>query len=226
MRLLLVVFCLICPVFLAAQEVPRTLTVTGTGQVAAAPDMATVTLGISAQSDTARAAMDQTSAVMQAVFERLQGFDIAPRDIQTSDLSLGPQYDHSRNDGPPRITGYVASNTVSVRVRDLGRLGQVLDAVLEDGANTLNRLSFGLQDETSALNAARREAVADARAKAELFAAASDVRLGAVISLAEMGQAGPVPEAMFARMAADAVPVAAGETTLSAQVQIVYALGD
>lgn len=226
MRLFFVVFCLICPVFVAAQEVPRTITVTGTGQVAATPDMATITLGISAQSGTARDAMDQTSAVMGAVIDRLQGFEIAPRDIQTSDLSLGPVYDHSRNDGPPRITGYMASNTVSVRVRDLDSLGQVLDAVLEDGANTLNRLSFGLQDDTTFLNDARRAAVADARAKADLFAQASDVALGAVISLVELGQAGPVPEAMFARMAADAVPVAAGETTLSAQVQIVYALGD
>lgn len=219
--------CLALP--LSAQEagdppVAR-LSVSGEGEARAVPDMATVTLGVMAEAESAEAALDQTSEVAARILERLAGFEIEERDVQTSNLSLNPVYSDRRNsDGPPEIRGFRASNTLSVRVRDLDRLGEVLGAVTGDGANQLSGLSFGVADPEPLLEAARREAVADARARAELYAEAAGVTLGRVLSLSEQGGGypGPVPMAEL-RMAADgAVPVARGETGISAQVSMVF----
>ena len=133
---------------LAAETPPATISVTGEGQVEAAPDMATVAVGVQTDADTAAAAMAENSAKLAAVIERLKAAGIEPRDIQTSGLSLAPRYDYGQQDGtPPRLVGYSASNMVTVRVRALDTVGGVLDGVVADGANTLNGLSFGLADD-------------------------------------------------------------------------------
>ena len=209
-----------------AADMPATISVTGEGRVEAAPDMATISLGVTTEAATAGAAMAANSDAVRAVIERLKAAGIEDRDIQTSGLSLGPRYDYGRSDGtPPTIVGYTASNMVTVRVRALDTLGSVLDGVVSDGANTLNGLSFGIAEDDEALDEARRRAVAEARRKAELYAEAAGVSLGRVLSISEPGgYAPPMPMAMaeagFAK--GGDVPVAPGEVSLAATVTMVY----
>jgi uncharacterized protein len=209
-----------------AQEDARRITVTGEGRVETAPDMATVTLGVTSEAQGAREAIDENSRAMVAVLERLRGAGIEERDLQTADFTVSPRFDYSRSDGAGEITGFVAQNTVSVRVRDLDRLGEILDAVARDGANSFQNLSFGLQNPEPSEDEAREAAVAEARRKAELYAAAAGVRLGALMTLSEEGGAPPQPKMMQAEMraASDSVPVAAGEVSLTSRVTLVYAI--
>ena len=223
-RAIAITILLALPFGAAAQDLPS-LTVTGEGSVSAVPDMATVTLGVSARDPSAATAMNRTSQAVAAILERLTALGVAPRDVQTTDLSLGPVWVDRNNNGQPQVDGFEASNRVTVRIRAIDSVGAVLEAVLEDGANRLDGLSFGLQDPRPLLDEARRLAVADARAKAQLYADAAGVPLGPVRELTEGGVIGPRPEMMMA-MRADAVPVAAGETTLSALVTVVYDIGE
>lgn len=207
-----------------------TLTVTGEGSSAVTPDMATVQIGVTNEGDTAKSALDANTAAMQGALDRLKAAGVEDRDMQTTGLSLGPRYDYNRTnpDGTPRVTGFTASNGVTVRIRALGTLGTVLDAVVADGANTLNGVAFGLQEPGPSLDAARKDAVADARRKAELYAAAAGVKLGGILSITEQsGYASPVPmpmaEASYAKAGAP-VPVAAGEVRVTADVTIVWGL--
>lgn len=210
-----------------AADAAGKITVTGQGMVPAAPDMATIMLGVTSQAKTAKAAMDDNSASLAAILAQLKAAGIEDRDVQTSGLSLNPQFDYNQsNDGTlPQILGYIATNNVTVRMRALAGLGAVLDSVIANGANTFNGLTFGLASPEPVMDAARKLAVTDARRKAELFAAAAGVRLGQVLTIAENGGYSE-PQPMF-RMAADsaegkAVPVASGEIGITATVTIEY----
>ncbi len=209
---------------LADDNLPPMITVTGTGTVEAAPDIATLSIGVTTQGETAAEALSANSAALDAVMARLTAAGIAAPDMQTSNLSLNPNwtgYESSSVSGPT-ISGYVASNILTIRLRQLDGLGAVLDAAVADGANTLNGLTFGLADPKPALDEARKEAVADARARAELLAAAAGVKLGRVISISE-GVVPTDPAPMFrAEASAAPVPVAGGEVGLSASVTIFY----
>ncbi len=213
-----------------AETPPATISVTGEGKVEIAPDMATLNLGVTTEADTAAAALKANSDGLAGALSRLKAAGIAERDIQTSGLSLNPRYDYGTSGGEAKITGYVAANMVTVRVRDLGVLGQTLDAVVTDGANTLGGLGFGLQNPDQATDEARRRAVADAAHKAALYAEAAGVTLGRILSISEQGNyGGPQPIMMAeARFAKDAgsVPVASGELTVAATVSITYAIAD
>ncbi len=227
-RILMVLILAITPSVLAAQDIERRMTLTGVGEVFVAPDMATISLGVSSLDEKASVAMQINSAAMNKIFGQLKGAGIKPRDIQTSQLSLNPRWQQrSSNNNPPRIVGYEALNTVKVRVRDLGSVGSVLDVLTQTGANRINHISFGIQNPRPHKDEARRLAVADARTKAELYAQAAGVELGQVISISENGS-NPQPRAMArmgaVSMEADAVPVAAGEMGLRATIAIVYAL--
>ena len=215
-----------------AADEPPTIMVTGEGRVDVAPDLATISLGVTNEADTAKEALDANTAALQAAIDRLKAAGIEDRDIQTSGLSLGPRYDYNRTnpDGSAQITGFIASNMVTVRVRVLDQLGAVLDAVVTDGANTLGGVSFGLQEPDPVLDEARKDAVADARRKAELYATAAGVTLGKVRSIAEQsGFAVPMPmpmaEASLSKAAAP-VPIAGGEVSVTANVTIVYEIGE
>lgn len=220
-------FALMLPVAGLAQEAaaPATLTVTAEGQSAALPDLATVSVGVTTQGETAAQAMAANASALTAVVARLKAAGIAERDLQTSNLSLNPNWQQSDGTQAPVIAGYVATNVLGVRVRALETLGQVLDAAITDGANTLNGISFGLDDPGPALDTARVEAVTAARARAELLAGAAGVTLGRVLSISEGGgyvPPGPMP--MF-RMEADMaspVPVEGGEVDLTASVTMVF----
>lgn len=209
-----------------ADDNARRITVTGQGQVDAVPDMAVITLGVTHEDAVAAAAMQATSDAVARMLERLSGMGIAPRDVQTRQLSLNPVWSNETSDGVRirRMTGFVASNTLTVRVRNLSALGEILEAVIDDGANDFNGLRFSVQDPDPLLVQARERAVADAIAKARQLAESAGVGLGAVMRIDEHGGGRPAPMAEMARMASDGVPVAAGEVSVSASVSMVFAI--
>lgn len=202
-----------------------TITVTGEGHVEAAPDLATLSLGVTTEGKTASAAMDANSAALAAVIARLKAAGIEDRDVQTSNLSLNPNWQQNDGTTTPQIVGYVAMNVLTVRVRDLGKLGGVLDAAITDGANTLNGISFGLDDPEPVLDKARVQAVQAAKARANLLVTAAGASLGRIVSISEAGSyvpPGPMPMYRMEAAAADAVPVQGGEVGMTANVTVVF----
>ncbi|GIT86973.1 SIMPL domain-containing protein [Roseobacter sp. OBYS 0001] len=209
-------------------DADRVITTTGQGVVEAVPDMATINLGVTNEARLAGDALRLTSDAVAGVLAQLNEAGIAPRDMQTQGVSLQPVWNRRNPENEtPRITGFVARNTLTIRVRDLDTLGGILDRVVQDGANTFNGLQFSIQDPEPAIAAARQDAVKDAIAKAEQLAEAAGVALGPVQSISESGGGGrPVMmEMASARMASD-VPVAAGEVSLTARVSMVFEILD
>ncbi len=206
-------------------DMPRLMTVTGEGMATVVPDLAWVTLGVSHDAPKAGDAMAQMSQDMAAVLAVLAGAGIAPVDIQTGQLTLEPRMDYSSSDGVAKMLGYTATTLVEVRVRALADLGSVLDAVVQDGANRLGGIRFDVSDKEPILQAARRDAVADARARAELYADAAGFVLGDLVSLSEAGGFGP-PMPMYdmrgGMLMEAAVPIAAGEVNWQASVTMVW----
>lgn len=200
------------------------ITVTGEGQVNVAPDMASVMLGVTSEAATAGEAMAANSEQLATVLERLRAAGVEDRDLQTTGLSLNPNWTQAEGEAS-KIAGYTASNMLTVRVRALDGLGGILDAAVQDGANTLNGVSFDLADPAPVMDEARKAAVADALARARLLADAAGVQLGEIVSINE-GGASPNPPSPMYRMEASAVPVAEGEITRSATVTIVFDIAD
>ena len=201
-----------------------TLTVTGSATVNVVPDMATITLGVTTMGDTAASAMAANNEAVSGVIARLIAAKVADRDMQTSNLSLNPNWVANAAGDGQVIKGYVASNLLTVRIKALETTGTVLDAAITDGANTLNGLTFGLANPRPTEDEARKAAVADAMARAKVLADAAGAKLGLIQSITEGGAAEPGPLPMFKAMDAAAVPVAAGEVGISANVTIVWAL--
>ena len=171
-------------------------------------------------------AMRGVSVGAASVLENIASAGVEERDIQTSSLNLNPVWDHGNN-RVPQIRGYVASTQLAVRVRDLEGLGQLLDAVVGEGANTLDSLEFAISDPEPLRDAARADAVRKARAKAETLANAADVSLGPVQSISEGGGArAPQPMMRGAMMESAAVPVATGELDVQVSVSMVFAIAD
>ncbi|MDZ4094498.1 MAG: SIMPL domain-containing protein [Paracoccaceae bacterium] len=211
----------------AMAEDPARITVTGEGRADARPDMAAITLGVTTEGATAAEAMTANSTELARVLANLRAAGIADRDLQTTGLSLNPNWDNSygSNDGAaPKIRGYIASNMLTVRVRALDNLGAVLDVAVKDGANSLNGVSFGVTDPAPLLDEARKRAVGDALHRAQLLTEAAGARLGKLASISEGGgYAAPAP--MFRKetaIAADAVPVAEGEVSMTVSVTITW----
>lgn len=209
---------------------PATFVLSGEGTASAAPDMAVVTSGVVSQGDTARAALDANTAAMQKLIDSLKAAGIEAKDIQTSGFSVQPRYVYSqRNDGqqePPRIVGYEVRNNVTVRVRDLSKLGAILDSAVTEGSNQIDGLSFDISNKAALLDEARRKAFADAKAKAEIYAQAAGVKLGRLRDLSETGGAFPPPRPVMMRMeAAKAqadVPVERGEQELQVNITVTW----
>ena len=226
----------VAPGALAQSEAPAsetmfratTLNLSAYGEVKAAPDMASINLGVMTEGKTAAAALSANGARMNAVMGALKKASIAAKDIQTSGLNLNPQYVYEQN-LPPRLNGYQASNQVTVTVRDLTRLGAAVDATVNAGANQVNGISFGLNDPTAAENTARLDAVKALQAKADLYARATGYRVGRLVSLGEGGGYTPPPPmpmlASFAKreVASDTV-VSAGELKVRIDVSGLYEL--
>ena len=224
MRILSVLLVALWPAWALAQDEAPRIIVTATGSASAVPDMATVSLGVEREAVTASQAMDEVAAAANAVMEKIQAAGIETRDVQTSSLNLNPVWD--QGNGRPRIRGYSASTMLTVRVRDLDMLGGLLDSVVSEGANTLNGLSFGFGDAAPLETAARSDAVAKARQKAETLATAAGVTLGPVQTISE-GDIGGGPVPMFRTMAMEAapMPVAEGELDVRVSVTVVFAIG-
>lgn len=206
------------------RSAPRTLTVNGEGEAAGVPDIVILTLGVETEAKTAAAALRQNRARMNATIAKLEQLGVAERDMQTRNLSVNPRYDYSNDGEPPRIAGYAAQNMLTVKLRKLDEAGAIIDEVVSDGANRLGGLSFAFDDPKPLMNEARRAAVEDARARAALYAEAAGVSLGPILRISEGYAAAPSPgPVMEARaMKADSTPVAAGESSVSANVTIIY----
>lgn len=202
------------------------ITIIGEASIAATPDMATISLGVTTEGMTAAEAMAANSKALSAVIERLKAAGIAENDLQTSNLSLSPNWVGYDSGQTPTISNYMAMNMLNVRVRDLDALGSVLDASIADGANTLNGITFELSAPRPVQDEARKAAVADAAAKAGLYAEAAGVKLGKVVSISEQqNYNGPVPVFMEAK-AASPVPVATGQIALQTSVTVTYEIAD
>lgn len=214
------------PQAVRAEAPARLITVTGEGSVQAAPDQATISLGVTTQGDTAASAMASNNAALSQVMDRLRAAGIAEADMQTSNLSMNPNWTNGE-DGAPRISGYVATNMLTLRVRMLDTLGAVLDAAVSSNANTLNGLTFGMADARPLQDQARKAAVADAIARATLLAEAAGTKLGRVVSISEQGTwPGPAPMFRMDAAAASPVPVAGGEVGITASVSVVFEIAD
>ena len=200
-----------------------TLSLQAEGEAKAAPDMASITLGVTTQAPSAAEAMRQNAEKMNAILSALRAQGLAERDIQTSNLSLGPRYVYAQND-PPKLTGYQASNEVTITVRELAKLGPAIDAVSSAGVNQINGISFGLKDPQGAEDDARRAAVKALTAKAELYAQATGYHVVRLVSLSEGGDEPPArPSPVFAMAKAAApTPVEPGELHVSIEVSGIY----
>ena len=211
------------PLPLAAET--ATLTVTGHGTASAVPDTGHIRAGVETAGKTAADALAANNALAARVIATLKEGGVEARDIQTGTLRINPQYQRQTSGQlqAPAIIGYQVVNEVMVTIRALEDFGAVLDKVVRSGANRINGISFGLEDDEPVRDEARRAAVADARRVAALHAEAAGVSLKRILSITVGGgrRPGPVPQVQM-RMAAEAVPIETGEQTLGASVTIVW----
>jgi len=203
---------------------PHTVTVTGEGEIKAVPDEAILSAGVTTEAATAGDALAANRRAMNAVFSELKRQGIADRSMQTSDFNVSPQYAPAKDGAPAHIVGYQVSNTLSVTVDDLGRLGPAVDALVASGANSMGGISFTFRDPKPLLRQAREAAVKDAMDRAQTYARAAGLSLGRVVEINEGGAQMPRPliRAMAFDGAANATPVAAGQETVSAQVTVTF----
>ncbi len=202
------------------QQAPEArIVVTGEGSVSVTPDYAQIRCGVTTRTKTAKETVDTNSKLMAAVIAALKNAGIAEKDIQTGRFSIQPVYSPQEPRTEPKLLGYSVSNHVNVTIREIGKVGDVLDRVIAAGATDAGNVSFLVSDPSKALDHAREAAIADARRKAEVFAKASGVRLGRVEWIIEDTGSGP-PVPMMARTVPAPVPIASGEDTLRVQVTV------
>jgi uncharacterized protein YggE len=219
----------------ASAQTPASLVVPGDGtllsvsaqaEASRVPDVASLSTGVVTQAADANAALRANAAQMARVMAAIRAAGINEKDVQTSGINVNPQYRYAENQ-PPSITGYQASNTVSIKVRDVGRLGQVLDALVASGANQVNGPSFEIDQPEAVYDEARRAALDKAQRRAEMYAKSLGMRVRRIVSISEgVGFAQPMP--MMKAMAMDSresSPVSPGQTTLSASLDVVFELG-
>ena len=202
---------------------PRTLTMTGTGSAKAMPDIADISAGVTSDAPTAAAALAANSASMNRIFAALDRAGVARRNVQTSNFNISPTYtNRTPADTQQRLTGYRVNNEVHVILEDIAKVGATLDALVAAGANQMNGLNFTIKDPAPLLARARTDAVADAKLRAQQYAAAAGVALGPIQALSEGGGEAPRPMYRVMAMAAAPTPIAAGEESVNASVTIVW----
>ncbi|MBV8927100.1 MAG: SIMPL domain-containing protein [Bradyrhizobium sp.] len=206
-------------------DFPSAISITGEASISVPPDIAFVDAGVASDAKTAREASEANNVAMGKLMTALKGADIDARDIQTSRLSLQPQYAPNRS-GPSPVVGYRASNRVTVRIHDVTKVANVIDTLVGAGANDIGNVNFEVSQASKLLDDAREKAVADARRKAEIYAKAAGVTLGAPLSISEEGAPQPAFRGKMAMpMAAAApTPIAQGEETLSVSVSVTWAI--
>ncbi|MDQ2701534.1 MAG: SIMPL domain-containing protein [Pseudomonadota bacterium] len=205
------------------------LSVSAQAEASRAPDVATLSAGVVTQAADANAAMRDNAAQMDKVMAAIRAAGIAERDIQTSGISVHPQYRYAENQ-PPAITGYQASNTVNLKVRDIANLGKVLDALVASGANQVNGPGFEIDKPEVVYDEARREALKKAQARARMYASELGLKVRRIVSIDEGGGFHAPPPMPMMAMAARAekaydTAVSPGETTLQANLSVVFELG-
>ena len=205
-----------------------TIVVSGTGRVAVQPDVADLRLGVTVAKPTVEAARGEAAATMDAILRAVDGAGVARADVRTAMLSVQPRYDY-RDGRAPVLTGYEIANVVEVSVRDLSALGDVIDATLTAGATSMDALSFRLADPRPAEREARRQAMAEARSRADVLAEAAGVTVQGVSDIVEGQQVrppGPVAKAERMALAADpGTPVEAGTLEVAVTVSVTYRAG-
>jgi len=231
---MIVVFCLFAAggALAGNSEKPAgILSLTGVGKVKYQPDMAIVQIGVISESPTAGLALADNNVAMRQIMKILRHNFINKKDVQTSSFNISPRYIRmgSSNNGRqlPQIAGYNVTNNLKVTVRDIKRLGRVLDGVVKAGSNQIHSVSFSLADMKAKRQQAMKLAVADAIERAQIYATAGGFKLGRLTGLSEPGSGGPQPvfaRAMAMNAMSDGVPVAAGEQTLSMRVFMSWAI--
>lgn len=218
------------PALASEDETPR-ITITGTGNVSVAPDMAILNLGVTREAETAREALDENNAAMAQVIEAMKAQGIEGKDLQTSNFSIQPRYTHHRpkqgeEQKPPRITGYVVSNNLTVRIRDLALVGSVLDESVTLGVNTGGGIHFTNDDPGAEIAEARANAMRDAMNRANTLLETAGASMGRILSISEQSHTPrPMPVAQARMMSADAaesVPVEAGENTYRVNITVTW----
>jgi uncharacterized protein YggE len=213
----------------AAADQPRTITVAGTGRASVRPDLADLRFGVTVTESSVAKARAANSGALSAMIEKLKALGIADRDLQTSIVSVSPQYDYSREGAPPRLAGYTFSNLVTAVIRNVEHVGEAIDAALTAGATDVDQIAFRASDQSAAEREARERAVSDARAKAETYAKAAGVEISGVASIVESGAPIPYPMPRAERMALAAkdvsTPIEPGENEVVATVSISYLIG-
>jgi hypothetical protein len=226
-------FALLAPVSMvtAMAEPPkspieRSISVTGSGFVVAEPDMAHISMGVVSEADNAKDALAKNSAAMRTLIDAMKGNAIEARDIQTTSFNVSPRYQNFKDGRPPVINGYQVHNQVRIVVRDIKKLGAVLDQAVQQGSNQIGGIGFEVSKADELKGEARKQAIANAKRKAELYASAAGVKLGHVLAIEEAGaQAGPRPMmGGRAAMAEAAPPIEAGGQKLEARVVVVFAV--
>ena len=218
----------------AAAQTPATqagadatlLSVSARGQASRVPDVATASAGVVTQATDASAAMRANAEQMNRLMAAIRDAGVAAKDTRTTGISVNPEYRYAENRAP-EITGYRASNTVSIKVRDIDKLGKVLDALVASGANDINGPAFEIDQPDAVYDEARRTALESARARASMYADALGLRVRRIVSISEGGGFQPPQPMMMKAAAMDSVstPVSPGETTLDANLDVVFELG-
>lgn len=214
---------------LAEMPVP-VIRVSGQGQASVAPDMAVLGLGVVREASTAREALTASNEAMAEVIAAMKEDGIAARDLQTTGFSIQPRYEHPKRDSrvlePPGIVGYTVSNQLTVRVRELGDLGRIIDRSVSLGANSSGNIAFANDDPSEAVARARTDAMKDAMERARTLAGAAGVELGSLLEISEsFNQPSPRPIQQTMRMeAAESVPVEGGENTYTVTVQASWSI--
>jgi uncharacterized protein YggE len=204
----------------------RSVNVAATGSVSGEPDIAHISTGVVSEAETAREAVSRNTAVMKKVVDGLKAAGVAAKDIQTSSFNVEPRYQHSDDGRPPAIIGYRALNQVHIVARDIAKLGEVLDHAVTLGANQLGGIHFEVSKAETLQDDARKQAMANALRRAQLYAAAAGAELGEVLTIAEEVRMDlPRPMQMArAAMAKEAVPIERGTQTLEVKVHVTWAL--
>ena len=226
-----VLLILFLPAFSAisiAQEMkmPRTVSVSATGTVNAEPDQAAISTGVVAEGETARAALAVNSASMTKLIDGLKAAGILPKDIKTVSFNVQPRYQNFKDGRPATINGYQVTNQVRILVRELDKLGQVLDAAVTLGANQIGDIELQVSTAETLKDEARKVAMANALRRAKLFAGSAGAEVGEVIAIAE-DMAMPAGRPMMtarAAMSAEAVPIERGTQSLEVRVNVTWAL--
>ncbi len=216
----------------AEEAKPATISVSATGTMAVVPDMATVRLGVVREAKTARQALDANSQAMTAVLASMKDAGVEDKDLQTSSFNIQPRYIYPRpqksgEQKQPTIVGYMVSNALTIRVRDLSRLGTILDEAVTLGVNSDGNISFASSTPEVVLEQARKKAVTQAVAKAKTLTEAANVGLGRILSINENGARAPRPRALQRTAAFKedaAVPIASGESSYSITVNMTWEL--